>query len=205
MFTNFANLSTVCQCHTTQQVYFNEQFHSGLPDIKGILQKYMPLLHQSVTMTTVVPDIPIISFSQPPNLCHSLCRTKLHQPPSVNDQPPRPSPSCGKSRCKLCLSLICSNYITSTANNKTPKCNNKNTSIDIEPATYVIFFPSCKLHYVGQSNNFRACMNGHKSDFQLYAAGKMKKIDNKPLHDHLSYHNRLLSGVYCRLDTCRQQ
>ena len=34
---------------------------------------------------------------------------------SVNDEPPRPSQCCGKSRCNLCLSLICSNYISSTA------------------------------------------------------------------------------------------
>ena len=33
---------------------------------------------------------------------------------SVNDEPPRPSKCCGKSRCNLCLSLICSNYISST-------------------------------------------------------------------------------------------
>ena len=32
----------------------------GLPDIKGILQRYMPLLHQSVTMKTVVPDLQLL-------------------------------------------------------------------------------------------------------------------------------------------------
>ena len=108
----FAIYPTGRQCHTTRPVYFNVQFHPGLPDIKGILQRYMPLLHQSVTMKTVVPDLPLISFSQPHNLCRSLCRAKLRQAASVNDEPPRPSQSCGKSRCKLCLSLIC--YISST-------------------------------------------------------------------------------------------
>ena len=104
---------------------------------------------------------------------------------SVNNEPPMPSQSCGKSRCKLCLSLICSNYIRSTANNKTFKCYNKNTSCDSKWIIYVISCPICDLQYVGQSNNFRARMNGHKSDFRLYAAGKTNKMDNKLLYNHL--------------------
>ena len=42
---------------------------------------------------------------------------------------------------------------------------------------------------MGQSNNFRSRMNGHKSDFRLYAAGKINKMDNKLLYDHLICHN----------------
>ena len=152
-FTNFSNPPTGHECHTTRPVYFNVQFHPSLPDIKGILQRYMPLLHQSVTMKTVVPDLPLISFSQPNNLCRWLCRAKLRQTASVNDKPPRPSQSSGKSRCKLCLSLICSNYISSTANNKTFKCYNDNTSCDSKWIIYVISCPICNLQYVGQSNN----------------------------------------------------
>ena len=149
----------------------------------------MPLLHQSVTMKTVVPDLPLISFSQPHNLCRSLCRAKLRQTASVNDEPPRPSQSGGKSRCKLCRSLICSNYISSTSNNKTFKFYNDNTSCDSKWIIYVISCPICNLQYVGQSNNFRARMNGHKSDFRLYAAGRINKMDNKLLYDHLICHD----------------
>ena len=79
----------------------------------------MPLLHQFVTMKTVVPDLPITSFKQTHNLCRSLCRAKLRQTECVNDEPTRPSQRCGKSRCIQCQSLICSNYISSTDNNKT--------------------------------------------------------------------------------------
>ena len=39
-FTNFANPPTGRQCHTTRPMYFNMQFHPGLLDIKGILQRY---------------------------------------------------------------------------------------------------------------------------------------------------------------------
>ena len=32
-------------------------------------------------------------------------------------------------------------------------------------------------------------MNGHKSDFRLYTAGKINKMDNKFLYDHLICHD----------------
>ena len=188
-FTNFVNPITGRQSHTTRPVYFNEQFHIGLPDMKDILHWYMYLLHQSVSMKTVVPDLPLISFSQPHNLCRSLCRAKLGQAASVNDEPPRPSQSCGKSRCKLCLSLICSNYISSTANNKTFKCHTENTNCDSKWIIYVISCPICNLQYVGHINNFRARLNGHIGDFRLYAAGRINKMDNKLICHHLICHD----------------
>ena len=178
-FTNFANPTTGRQRHTIFPVYFNVQFQPGLPNIRGISQLYMSLLLQSVSMKTVVPDLPHISFSQSRNLCRSLCRAKLRQTASVNDEPPRPSQSCGNSRFKLCLSQICSNCIISTAKNKTFKCHNEDTSCDFKWIIYVISCPNCNLQYVGQSNNFRACMNEHKSSFWFYAAGKINKMDNK--------------------------
>ena len=170
-------------------MYIYVQFDTGLPDVKDILQKYMPLLHQSVTMKTVVPDLPLISFSQPRNLCRSLCRAKLRQTASVNDEPSRPSQGCGKSRCKLCLSLTCSDYISSTASNKTFQCHSENTRCDSKWIIYVIFCPICNLLYVGHCNKLRARMNGHKSDFRLYAAGRINKMDNKLLYDHLISHD----------------
>ena len=188
-FINYANASTVRQSHTTRSVYCNMQFRPGLSDIKGIFMKYIPLLHQSVTMKTVVPDLTIINFSQPPNLRHSLCRAKLRQPHSVNDEPPRPSQRGGKSRCKLCLSLICSNNITSTSSNKTFICHSEHTSCDCKCVIYAISCPICTLQYVGHSNYFRARVKGHKSDFRLYADGKINKMDNKLLYDRLICHS----------------
>ena len=44
------------------------------------------------------------------------------------------------------------------------------------------------LQYVGQSNNIIARMNGNKSDFRLYAAGRINKMDSKLLYDHLICH-----------------
>ena len=122
-FTNNANPPKGRQCHTTSPVYIDVQFHPRLPDIIGTIQMYMPLLDQSVAMKTVVPDLSLISYSQPQNFIRSLSRANLRQTASLNDEPRRPSKSCGKSRCKPYLSLICSNYISSTSNNKTIKCH----------------------------------------------------------------------------------
>ena len=55
----------------------------------------MPLLHQSVTMKTVVPDLPLHSLCQPHNMCRSQWRAKLGETASVNDEPSRPSQCFG--------------------------------------------------------------------------------------------------------------
>lgn len=39
-------------------------------------------------------------------------------------------------------------------------------------------------------------MNGHKSDFRLYEAGKLSTMDNKLLNDHLIHHNLYYFHVY---------
>ena len=140
-------------------------------------------------MKTVVPVLPLISFSQPHHLSRSLCRAKLRQTASVNDEPPRPSQCCGKSHCKLCLSLNCSNYISCTVNNKTYKCHNENTSCDSNLIIYVISCPICNPQVITQSDNIGTRKNGHKNDFRLYAAGKINKMDNKHLYDHLIRHD----------------
>ena len=77
---------------------------------------------------------------------------------------------------------------SSTANNKIFECHNENTSCDSKWIIYVIYCPMCNLQYVGQSNKIWARMNEHKSDFRLYAAGKINKMDNKLLYDHLISH-----------------
>ena len=41
---------------------------------------------------------------------------------------------------------------------------------------------------MGQSNSIRARMNVHKSDFRLYAAGKINRMATKLSYDHLICH-----------------
>ena len=54
---------------------------------------------------------------------------------------------------------------------------------------FVILCPICVQQYASQSNNVMARMNGHKSNFRLYVAGKLNKMDNKDLYDHLLRNN----------------
>jgi len=182
---------------TNRPVFFNIQYHPGLPDVKGILSRYLPLLHQSEKMKEVIPRQPIMSFSQPPNLGRLLCRAKLKTPSVRNTPPCHP---CGKKRCKLCLVLNCSDSIKSTSSSRTFKCNNGGTNCDSEWVIYVIECPVCALQYVGQSNNFRFRMNGHRSDFKLYISGESNKMDQKVLYDHLRSHNIVSFNVQI-LDT----
>ena len=114
----------------------------SLQDMKGISQKYVPLLNQPVTMKFPAPVLPITSYGQPHYLCRSLSWAKLRQPASLNDEPPRPSQSCGISRCKQCLPLTCSIYISSTANNKTFKYHSENTCCDHKLLFMILHVPS---------------------------------------------------------------
>ena len=184
--TNYTDPPPAAEREASRPLFFSVQYHPSLPDIKGTLQKYMPLLHQSATMKSAVPRAPILCFSQPPNLGRTLCRAKLREPVHDTRQPAKP---CGKKRCKLCPLLLASDTITSTANNRNFGCRNKDTNCDSEWVIYVAQCPSCKLQYVGQTNNFRLRMNGHRSDFRFYASGKSSKMDNKLLYDHLMEHN----------------
>ena len=172
-----------------RNVYFTADFHPGLPDIKGILQKFMPILHQSERMKNAVPQAPTISFRQPPSLGRTLCRAKLR---TMNENTTEPSRPCGKKRCKMCDILICSDTITitnsTTQRKQTFQCHNQNTNCDSTWIIYCIHCPICDKLYVGQSNNLRLRMNGHRSDFGLYRTGKSTKMDNKVLYDHLLDH-----------------
>jgi hypothetical protein len=194
---------------TVRPIFFTVEYHPSLPDIKDILARYLPILHLSDKMKKAVPKSPIMSFRQPRNLGKTLCRAKLknHQEKPVC-KPCRP---CYKKRCKLCEYLICDNFIISTANRKKFRCFNDNLNCDSTWTIYVIECPCCLKQYVGQTNNLRFRMNGHRSDFNLYKAGKSNKMDNKLLYDHLISHNmdhyniRLVDQVISNEDSNLQQ
>lgn len=77
------------------------EYHPGLPDIKEVLRKHQPLLHLSPVMKEVVPNLPLLAFSQPPNLRRLLVRAKIKRGTSTVG----PSKHCNKN-CKLCTDLV---------------------------------------------------------------------------------------------------
>lgn len=104
--TNFTNPTPMRERNSTRPVYFNVKYHPSLPDIRGILKRYMPLLHQSDIMKTAVPKLPTISFSQPPDLGRILCRAKLRQPSGSHDRASNSPRICGKNVVSFVLLLF---------------------------------------------------------------------------------------------------
>ena len=47
----------------------------------------------------------------------------------------------------------------------------------------------CGMQYVGQTNNTRLRMNGHKSDYRKFLNGDFSKSDASSLCSHLRSHN----------------
>ena len=184
---NFTDPPAPRENNSGRRLFFTADYHPGLPDIKGILTSYLPVLHESEKMRKVLPSAPTMSFRQPTSLKKSLCRAKLRQSGDLEDES-QPAKKCDKQRCKICNILECSDFISSTSNNRKFKCRNKNTSCDSLWVIYVIWCPVCKLQYVGQSNNFRLRMNNHKSDFRHFSNGRSDKTETKTLYTHLSSH-----------------
>ena len=47
----------------------------------------------------------------------------------------------------------------------------------------------CGMQYVGQTDNFRLRMNGHKSDYRKLFNGDFSKSDTSYLYSHIISHN----------------
>ena len=175
--------------YTGRRMFFTTDYHPSLPTIKGILTRFLPVLHGSEKMRKVLPAPPSMSFRQPGNLKKNLCRAKLRQP-DENRGANQPARKCNKARCQLCQLFECSDCVTSASNQRRFRCRNSNASCDTLWVIYVISCPHCQLQYVGQTNNFRTRMNGHKSDFRKYRDGDADKTEVKVLYAHLTAHNQ---------------
>ena len=86
-------------------MYFTVQYHPGLPDIKGTLKFFLPILYTSERMSMVFSRPPVVSFSQPKNLSQQLCRAKLQVPQKEAIQ----SKPCQGNRCQLCTAFVSAN------------------------------------------------------------------------------------------------
>ena len=186
-----------------RRLFFTTDYHPALPDIKGILTSFLPVLHQSEKMKEVMPSPPTMSFRQPGSLKKSLCRAKLRQP-KEKEEATEPAKKCDKITCKLCDIIECSDCVTSASNQRKFKCRNRNSSCGSLWVIYVISCPECQLQYVGQTNNFRLRMNGHKSDFRQYRNGRSDKTEVKVLYAHLAAHkqNTFKVQIVDYIDSC---
>ena len=166
-------------------VYFAVQYHPGLPDITGTLKKFLPILYTSERMCMVFFHTPVVSFSQPKNLSQQLCRAKLqeHQKEAIQSKPYQ------GNRCQLCTAIVSASCVTSTSNGRTFHCRNQGTNCNTKSAVYVIMCDVCGMQYVGQTNNIKLRMNGHKSDNRKFLNGDFSKSDTSSLYSHIKSHD----------------
>ena len=115
-------------------VYFMVQYHPGLPDTKGTLKKYLPILYTLERMSMVLSRPPVVSFSQTKNLSQQLCRDNLQEPQKIVIQ----SKPCQGNRCQLCTAIVFAICVTSTSNGRTFYCRNQAANCCAKLAVYVI-------------------------------------------------------------------
>ena len=78
---------------------------------------------------------------------------------------------CQCNRCQLSTAIVSSSCVTSTSNGRTFNCRNQGTNCNAKWAVYVIICDVCGMQYVGQANNNRFRMNGHKQTIDDYLMG----------------------------------
>ena len=159
---------------TDSGVYFIIQYHPGLPDINGTQKNYV--LYTSKRIIMEFSCLPVASFSQPKNLSQQLCRAKYK---ILRKKP------CQGNRCQLCAAFASANCVTRTSNGRTFHCRNQGANCNTNRAVYVLMCDVCGMQYVGQANNVRSRMNGHKSDYRRFLNGDFSKSDTSPPYSHL--------------------
>ncbi|KAJ8030076.1 hypothetical protein HOLleu_29652 [Holothuria leucospilota] len=196
-FKSFYSKSTIppsVEGEKPRRIYFTVQYHPGLPDIKGTLTKYLPLLHLSSRMREAVPEPPIVSFRQPSNLKNLLVRAKVKNP-RPKGEPSRPCYRGKTKPCQLCSKLVASDVVTSTSNRRNFHCFNENTTCSSKWVIYLISCPVCFKQYVGQTNDLRLRINGHKSNLKKFREGKALSRNCTELYKHLSSHPPI--DIFC--------
>ena len=73
---------------------------------------------------------------------------------------------CQGNRCPLSTAIAYASCITNNSNGITFHCRNQGTNSNSKWAVYAIMYDVCGMQYVGQTNNIRSRMNGHKSDYR---------------------------------------
>ena len=73
-------------CNTDRGVYFIVQYHPGLPDIKGTLKKFLPILYTSERMSMVFPTLQLFCSPNQITFLNNYVRPNLR---SLRKKPSR--------------------------------------------------------------------------------------------------------------------
>ena len=163
-------------------------YHPGLPDIKGILERNQPILHLSERMKKAVPELPLRSFRQPPNLKSLIVRAKITRA----DNNRGVASACTTKRCLICPVLDKRRRIVSKANGRKHRLLAVETTCNSTNVVYCLICPHCGFQYVGLTNNLRLRMNGHRSALRNHSTSVESSFteDTKRLYQHLTEHGQ---------------
>ena len=167
-------------------------FHPGLPDIKAILHKNQDILHMSEKMRKAVPELPLLSFRQPPNLKKMLVRAK------VDDKPKDTGcvKPCGIKNCKLCPMVDQRKRVSVARSQKKERHQvlANGTTCSSEYVVYCILCSKCSFKYVGMTtNSLKKRITGHCAKLKKFIQDGESDSDfdqdTTRLYQHLAEHN----------------
>ena len=132
------------------KVLFVIPYSSSLPDVRGIVQHRMTILHRSERMKTIFPEPSIIAIKRQRNLSDMLVHNKTNR--ALRQDEEKGSTECGKN-CSVCPLLMRTDKLQSSDKKKE---FNIGCHIDCESENiiYAIFCTACgRTVYVGETNS----------------------------------------------------
>ncbi|KAJ8046293.1 hypothetical protein HOLleu_04915 [Holothuria leucospilota] len=102
----------------------------------------------SPIMKEIVPDLPMLAFSQSPNLKKMFVRASVNNRISNLGS----SKHCMKS-CRLCKDLVNCSVVRSHSTGKAFKVKARDVDCSATWVVYCIFCPQCGIQYVGMANH----------------------------------------------------
>ena len=94
------------------RIPFTVTYHTGLPNIGGILRKLHPVLHSSQRCRDAIKEVPMVAFRRPKCL---LVRTRFR---SDAKEEVTGTPECKSNRCQICSFLCGGRTFRSKTNGK---------------------------------------------------------------------------------------
>ena len=163
------------------RVPFVITYSSSLPDVRGIVQHRMTILHRSERMKTIFPEPSILAFKRQRNLADMLVHNKTNR--ALRQEEEKGSTECGKN-CSVCPLMMRTDKLQSSDKKKE---FNIGCHIDCESENiiYAIFCTACdRTVYVGETNRrLKDRIIEHRSNIKT---GKDLSVSN---HFSLKGHN----------------
>ncbi|KAJ8035458.1 hypothetical protein HOLleu_22696 [Holothuria leucospilota] len=140
-------------------------------------------------MLEAVPDLPVVSFRNPPNLRKKLVRAKLKTQVNETSDFNQACKPCGDRRCSLCDLMVSTVSIRSKENGKLFSLKDRGGTCMSSFCIYCIFCSTCNLQYVGSTVKLRTRLNQRKSSLRLYLNSGRQRNDCWRLYEHLGFHS----------------